>query len=192
MAMGLVLVLAFFAGCTNQKPSELPGANDKPADTAAPPPSEAAPAPQALPEGHPAVEKMDPAMEAKVKEDVKREVAVPAAVQGKWAAVKLSVKNKETGQVTEIEAPLDTKTALPGTDLTIKPAYFLPSFIMQEGSISSVNNDPNNPAVKIYVRQGTKTIHEGWIFQRFPEVHPFENPKIELRLLGGVPVAAAP
>ena len=98
----------------------------------------------------------------------------------------------ENGSDLKLEATLDVKTAIPGTDLSVKPTHFLPSFVMQDKTISSVNNDPNNPAVKVFVKQGDKVIHEGWLFQKYPDVHPFDNPKFELRLLGGVARTAEP
>jgi len=44
-----------------------------------------------------------------------------------------------------------------------------------------------NPAARIAVVEKGNEIFAGWIFTRFPDVHPFQHPRFSLTLEGGVP-----
>ena len=43
-----------------------------------------------------------------------------------------------------------------------------------------------NPAARIAVLESGREIFAGWIFKRFPDVHPFQHPRFSLKLEGGV------
>ena len=46
---------------------------------------------------------------------------------------------------------------------------------MSGGTITSEGVEAQNPAARITVFEKGKEIFAGWIFTRFPDVHPFEN-----------------
>ena len=71
----------------------------------------------------------------------------------------------------------------------VRADVFLPAFTMGGGAITSDGVEPQNPAARITVFDKGKEIFGGWIFTRFPDVHPFTNPRFELHLEGGVPKA---
>jgi hypothetical protein len=58
---------------------------------------------------------------------------------------------------------------------------------MSGEEITSSGTGQENPAARIAVVQGGKAIFAGWIFKRFPDVHPFQHARFSLRLEGGVP-----
>jgi hypothetical protein len=58
---------------------------------------------------------------------------------------------------------------------------------MTSEQITSSGVGEENPAARIAVLEGQNELFAGWIFKRFPDVHPFQHPRFSLRLEGGVP-----
>ena len=113
-------------------------------------------------------------------------VNVPDSVKGKWKGVVLVVEDKATKKATEYTVNLNSDLKLPNSDLKVSVGEFLPDFKMEGLSITSMSNEPNNPAVRIKVSEGGKEIFKGWLYQKFPTIHPFENPKYSLALKNGI------
>jgi hypothetical protein len=113
-------------------------------------------------------------------------VIVPDDVKGKWAAVKILVEDKTAKKTQEYAINLHSDFRLPGTDLKISVEEFIPDFKMNMGTITSASNEPNNSAVGIKVCEGEKEIFKGWLFSKFPTVHPFEHPNYSLTLKEGI------
>jgi hypothetical protein len=57
---------------------------------------------------------------------------------------------------------------------------------MSADAISSTGTEEENPAARIAVLEKGQEIFAGWVFTRFPDVHPFEHPRFSLQLAGGV------
>jgi hypothetical protein len=57
---------------------------------------------------------------------------------------------------------------------------------MTADAITSSSFEPENPAARIEVLEKGNSIFSGWVFTRFPDVHPFQHPRFSLRLEGGV------
>jgi len=113
-------------------------------------------------------------------------VTVPDSVKGKWSAVKLVVEDKATKKKQEITVNLNSETKIPNSNLKIAVGDFLPEFRMDAQTITSASNVPNNPAVRVKVFEGDKEIFKGWLYSKFPTIHPFEHPKYGLALKEGV------
>jgi hypothetical protein len=109
-------------------------------------------------------------------------VVVPDSVKGKWSAVKLLLEDKETKKTTEFNVPLNSELKVPNSDLKVTVGDFLPDFRMDQGMITSASNDPNNPAVAIKIYDGDKQILKGWLYSKFPTIHPFEHAKYGLTM----------
>jgi hypothetical protein len=62
---------------------------------------------------------------------------------------------------------------------------------MSSDMITSSGIEPENPAARIRVAENGKVLFTGWVFKRFPDVHPFSHPRFSLRLDGGVRKTAA-
>ena len=115
---------------------------------------------------------------------------VPPEVIQAWSGIRIGWKDKSDGKEGVIDVPLGGGTPLPDPTLVVRADVFLPAFTMGAGAITSEGVEPQNPAARIAVFEKGKEIFAGWIFTRFPDVHPFTHPRFQLRLEGGVPKAA--
>ena len=114
------------------------------------------------------------------------QVVVPANVKGKWGAVKIVVEDKTTKKVQEFTVKLNSDLQIPNSNLKVTVGEFLPDFKMDVGTITSISNEQNNPAVSIKVFEGGKEVFKGWLYAKFPAIHPFEHPKVGLGLKEGI------
>ncbi len=126
------------------------------------------------PPGHPAITKTE------------TKVVVPENVKGKWSAVKILLEDKATKKTQELTVKLNSEYRIPNTDLKLVVGDFLPDFRMDAGTITSASNELNNPAVAVKVFEGDKEIFKGWLYMKFPMIHPFEHPKYGLTLKEGI------
>lgn len=115
-----------------------------------------------------------------------KKVVVPEAVEKAWKAVKIQVEYKETKTQKDFVVPLNSEFKVPDSDLTLKVGAFLPHFSMAADQISSASNNLENPAVQMEVMQGGQEIFHGWLFSKYPAVHPFAHDKYGVSLLEGV------
>ena len=111
---------------------------------------------------------------------------VPDAVKKAYSGVVLLWKDTASGKEGKLDVPFGGSVALPDSALTISADVYLPSFAMTAEVITSSGVEEGNPAARIRVRDKEKDIFSGWIFKRFPDVHPFTHPRFSLRLDGGI------
>src|SRR5208283_3780116 len=117
---------------------------------------------------------------------VARTVVVPEEVKGKWSKVVLDVVNKGTNKSGEYTVKLKSEFKIPNTDLKISVGDFLPDFRMNDNTLTSARDQQNNPAVRVEVFEGGKSVFKGWLYSKFPTMHPFEHPKYAITLKEGV------
>jgi hypothetical protein len=117
---------------------------------------------------------------------VPAELAIPPDVAHAYTGVRILWKDKADGKEGTIEVPLGGGTPLPDPSLVVNADAFLPAFTMGGGSITSEGVEPTNPAARIAVFEKGQQIFGGWIFTKFPDVHPFTHKRFELRLEGGI------
>ncbi len=113
-------------------------------------------------------------------------VVVPEVVKGKWSGVKLVLEDKSSKKKQEFTVGLNQDSKVPDSNLKISIGEFLPDFRMDADTITSASNELNNPAVKVKIFEGDKEIFKGWLYAKFPTIHPFEHPKYGLTLKEGV------
>jgi hypothetical protein len=118
-------------------------------------------------------------------------LVVPPEVVAAYSGVTIGWKDSESGREGLLEVPIGGQSAVPGSDLEVRAEVFLPAFTMSAEEITSTGTGEENPAARIAVLQGGKEVFTGWIFKRFPDVHPFQHPRFALRLEGGIPRKAA-
>ena len=161
LTLAVALVLAFGLGACKKKEQQ--------------------PVPQApqAPQGTGPVQGMPPGMGMQ-KTELK--VVVPDSVKGKWSGVKISVEDKTAKKSQEYTINLNSEFKVPNSDLKIAVGDYLPDFRMDAGTITSASNNPNNPAVSVKVFEGDKEVFKGWLYSKFPTIHPFEHPKYGLGL----------
>ncbi len=118
---------------------------------------------------------------------VERVTEIPDSVKGKWSAVKIEVLFKEKNEKKQFDIPLDSAFPVPDSDIAIAVGQFFPEFTLEGNKYTSVSNEPKNPATRVEITQKDTVIFKGWLFSNYPDVHPFENEKYGVTLVGGVP-----
>jgi hypothetical protein len=113
-------------------------------------------------------------------------VALPDAVKGKWKSVILVVEDKGSKKQTEYTINVNSDFKIPGSNLKLAVGEFIPDFKMDGLTITSSSNEPNNPAVGLKVFEDDKEVFKGWLYSKFPAIHPFDHPKYALLLKSGV------
>ena len=111
---------------------------------------------------------------------------VPPEVQAAYSGIQLRWKDSSNGQEGVIDVPIGGGTPLPDPSLVVRADVFLPAFSMGGGVLTSDGVEPQNPAARITVFERGQENFGGWIFTRFPDVHPFTHPRFKLLLEGGV------
>jgi hypothetical protein len=112
-------------------------------------------------------------------------------VQAAYSGVRLRWKDKQSGKEGVVDVPLGGGVPLPDPTLVVRGDAYLPAFTMGGGAITSDGVEEQNPAARITVFEKGNPIFGGWIFTRFPDVHPFSHARYELRLEGGIKRSAA-
>jgi hypothetical protein len=112
---------------------------------------------------------------------------IPPEVVKAYSGIRIRWKDATTGKEGTLEVPLEAAARIPDSDLDVRADVFLPAFTMSAQTITSTGTEPANPAAHISVLEKGQEIFAGWLFTRFPDVHPFEHPRFSLRLDGGVP-----
>ena len=111
---------------------------------------------------------------------------VPPEVEKTYGGIRLTWKDSQRKAEGPLEVPLGGTVPIPESGLEVRADSFLPSFTMSGDAITSTGIDEGNPAARIAVLENGKELFAGWIFTRFPDVHPFQHPRFSLRLEGGV------
>jgi hypothetical protein len=184
------------SGC--QKKEDIKTAQEKPAMPSEPSMHE--PAPDGQEQMPPAMGKQFPKemLEAIQRGEQKPEsrpvtkghapVVVPREVQGKWKAVVIAVVNKKTSTEKDYVVDINKDLAVPSSKIRIKVLNFLPDFSMSPQGITSLSNEPKNPAVQVVVYEGGKNIFEGWLFEKHPQIHPFQHKEYAIMLKNQMPI----
>jgi hypothetical protein len=116
----------------------------------------------------------------------KHQVVIPEEIKNRWQAINLAITDKQTAKTQTVVVALGASYRIPGSELTIKAGDFIPDFKVDALSVTSVSNKPNNPAVNVTVSEGGKEIFNGWLFEKYPEVHAFKHKRYAVVLKEGV------
>jgi hypothetical protein len=117
----------------------------------------------------------------------KNMIVVPPYVAGKWKTVRIAVVDKSSVSEKVYAIPIGGKLVIPGSSMTIKVETFLPSFIMEGSTMTSISNDLTNPGVKIQIIENGSELFSGWLFSKFPSTHAFIHPKYGFALIDAQP-----
>jgi hypothetical protein len=117
---------------------------------------------------------------------VEKTVVVPDDVKASWSKVKLAFEDRTTKKSAEYIVKIGSEFNIPNTNLKVAVGEFLPDFKMDGATITSASNNPNSPAVRIEVFDAGQSIFRGWLFMKFPDVHPFAHDRYGLKLIEGV------
>ena len=115
-----------------------------------------------------------------------KKVIVSEEVKGAWKAVKIEVEFKEKKTRKAFTVPLNSEFQVPDSDLVLKTGAFLPHFAMTADQITSNSNNLENPACNIEVLVKGTQVFKGWLFGKFPDVHPFQHDRYGVKLVEGI------
>ncbi|TAN45576.1 MAG: DUF2155 domain-containing protein [Nitrospirae bacterium] len=176
----MIVALVAAVGCKkkDEKPAPPQGAQQLPGGH---PPVPGAPGGQQMPSGHPEMGQQMPGGAPPMPKAGTLKIVVPDSVKGKWSAVKLVIEDKASKKRQEHSVNLNSDFKVPNSNLTIKVGDFLPDFRMAD-TITSASNQLNNPAVYIKVTENNAEVFKGWLYSKFPTIHPFEHPKFGISL----------
>lgn len=108
---------------------------------------------------------------------------IPPEVAAKWKSVELAIVGAGgTNKTARLE--LGGAISVPGTDLVLYAAAFVPSFEANSGRVTSRSNELDNPAVLVKLTQRDRVVAEGWVFQKFPQFNTFLTENIQVSLTG--------
>ena len=123
---------------------------------------------------------------------ISRKIVVPSEVEGKWNAVKILVRNNEDEELGGIHTlNLGASFNPVGSGLPVTVGPFLPNFMMDQKTYTSIGNEPLNPAVQLIVEEAGKIIYKGWAFKKFPSMYEFEHQLISIELLEAIPAVVS-
>ena len=111
---------------------------------------------------------------------------VPDAVKGRWKAVKLRVDDKKSSSSREYTVNLGEELSIPDSQLVIKVKEFLPDLKIEGNTFTSASAELLNPSVQVQVLEEGKEVFNGWLFQLFPAVHPFQHERFNIVLRDAV------
>ncbi|MBI3355143.1 MAG: DUF2155 domain-containing protein [Nitrospirae bacterium] len=113
-------------------------------------------------------------------------VSVPDFVKGKWRGVVLTIEDKKNNKKKDYEVKLNSEFTIPDSNIVIKTGEFFPSFTMDDKAYTSRSNNPENPGINLTVMENGKEIFKGWVFSKFPTMHPFMHNRFGITLKEGV------
>jgi hypothetical protein len=125
------------------------------------------------------------------KVPIPTQLVVPPMVGQMYSGIRVAWKDSSNGKSGTLEVPLGGSAPIPDSTLAVSTDVFLPAFTMSAQTISTNSLAEENPAARISVKDKGQEIFAGWIFNRFPDVHPFQHPRFSLKLEGGVRRASA-
>ncbi len=109
-------------------------------------------------------------------------VVVPKEIERSWRAIVIGVTDKNKGKTNEYVVDLKSDFLIPDAGLKIRVQRFLPEFSMSSGEITSLSNEPRNPAAQVVISKDDKVIFESWLFKLYPEIHAFQHPRYTIVL----------
>jgi hypothetical protein len=122
---------------------------------------------------------------------VELNVVVPPEVKDKWDAVKLLVEDKQSKKTREFTVKLGNELQIPDSKLIVKVGDFLPEFKMGAQVITSVSNNPVNPAVGVAIMENGQQLFPetgqwGWLYVNHPNIHPFQHERFRILIKEGL------
>jgi len=109
-------------------------------------------------------------------------IMVPEDVKTKWKGVILTVVDNETKAARDYTLQLGGKLAVPGSQIEVQAEEFLPDLKIEGNIYTTATSDLLNPAIHVMVTEGGKEIFKGWLFQKFPTVHPLKHQRFGITL----------
>lgn len=206
VAAGLALIAT--AGCAKEEkkaeaPKEAP-VMQAPAEQPQQP-AAVQPAPeQALPKGHPPLDKAaqnnadkqqayknsmpsQPAMppgpsHANIKSGQK-EVKLTDAIKAKYNEVKVDITDGSSSATESLTIKVGSSASLKAKGYKLKVEAFVPDYSISGNFIESRSDTLRNPAVLVELISGDKGVAKGWIFKNFTDFNSYNDARFKVKLV---------
>ncbi len=109
-----------------------------------------------------------------------KDVRLSDALKAKWSTVKIEVT--EGGNKKEILISVGKKTKV-GNKYSILVDAFIPEYTMFEDHIGTRGDEPKNPAIRVELFDGDKSLARGWVFKRLADFNSYNSDTVGVVLL---------
>ena len=113
-------------------------------------------------------------------EDMK--IVIPNEIKDKWKGVTITVMDKQTMNGRDYSIPIGAKFTISGSNIEVQTGAFLPDLKIEDNVYSTESAELINPAIQVEVKEDGKEIFKGWLFQKYPTVHPFKHERFSITL----------
>jgi len=111
-------------------------------------------------------------------------IEVPDDIQNLWDAVEVEVMDKKNNTTETYSVKRDEEISVKGTELKVTVTHFIPHFTMGKGVMTSLDADPENPAIYMIVKEGDTELWRGISFMNYPDTHAFDHEKYRVVMIG--------
>ena len=103
---------------------------------------------------------------------------------GRVETLTINVAKSDTMPGQDFRAKTGETFSIPGTDLKVKVARFVPDFVMAGSEVYSRSQEPDNPAAQLEVYEKDKLKLTRWVFYKFPDYHQNQEIDRQFKLSG--------
>ncbi len=112
----------------------------------------------------------------------KMKIIIPDDVRERWKGVVLTVVNKQTRNIKNYNISLGGVLAIPDSTIEVHALDFLPDLKIEGNIYTTTSSSLLNPAIHVKITEDGQAIFKGWLFQKFPSVHPFKHQRFSITL----------
>lgn len=135
--------------------------------------------PQQMPQQNPM---MEGHADIQMPKSGEMKVIVPDNIKTRWKGVRLTITDKEANAAKDYTVGLNSRFSIPDSKIEVQTGDFLPDLKIEGNIYATETSDLLNPAVYVFVTENGKEVFKGWLFQKFPNVHPFKHQRFGITL----------
>ena len=109
-------------------------------------------------------------------------VIVPDNIRERWKGVILTVVDRQTMDMRDYNVPAGGRVMISNSNIEIQTKEFLPDLKIDGNIYTTASTELLNPAIHVIIKEDGKELFKGWLFQKFPSVHPFKHQKFSITL----------
>jgi hypothetical protein len=109
-----------------------------------------------------------------------KDVRVTDALRAKWSTIEIEVS--ESGQKKVIKVKVGEKIKV-GNTYSVLVDVFIPEYAMYDDYIGTRGEEPKNPAIRVELFEGDKSLARGWVFKSLPDFNSYNSEKLGVVLL---------
>jgi len=109
-----------------------------------------------------------------------KDVRLSDAVRARWSAIEIEVS--EAGKKKVLKVKVGEKTKV-DKNYSVLVDAFIPEYTMFEDYIGTRGDEPKNPAIRVELFKGDKSLARGWVFKNLPDFNSYQSAKVGVVLL---------